>query len=358
MGTQPPSNPFTQRGTIRDPDQFFGREAKLNQIFDRLKTMQSVSVVGERRIGKSSLLYHVSQTGRQRLGTDVHIAYTDLPDVTDEPSFYRRVCQELGAEGRSYSDLERAVRDRKVVACLDEFEKVAGQPVFSRGFFDTLRSLVQSGNFVLIVATQHSLADLCRSGQIATSPFWNIFARVDLGLFAQKEAEDFIHTRFGAAGVSVSEEEVARVLQLAGSFPFFLQLACYHLFEVKVRRAAQWGNDFEREAYEHLTFLWDHLTSPERAALRWVLEFGGRLPDDRLLGDLERRGLLVRDSQMPCGFWVFSEAFEGIVRNPPKEPRKRRLSIRIKKFKITFWPPSIEVEEPSIETKGEGRQTR
>ena len=46
-------NPYAQRGIIRDRTRFVGRERELQQIFSRLQTMQSVSVVGERRIGKS-----------------------------------------------------------------------------------------------------------------------------------------------------------------------------------------------------------------------------------------------------------------------------------------------------------------
>jgi len=322
MEMQNTLNPFTQRGMIRSPDQFFGRRAELNQIFDRLRKMQSLSVVGERRIGKSSLLYHVYQIAGQRLGEGFRVFYTDLPDVTDEPSFYRRVCQELGAEGSSFSDLERAVRSKKVIACIDEFEKVAEQPevqsTFSRGFFDSLRSLAQSGNFALLVATQHSLADLCRNEKIATSPFWNIFSRLDLGLFTQKEAVEFIHTQFSSTGVTITEEEVARVLQLAGRYPFFLQLACCHLFEMKVGRVTQWETAFKQEAFDHLLFLWEHRKWREKATLQYVLGLLWLHPNDRLVQDLMRRGLLVRDSQKRFGCWVFSEAFESIVRNQPK----------------------------------------
>ncbi|OGG50687.1 MAG: hypothetical protein A3F84_09665 [Candidatus Handelsmanbacteria bacterium RIFCSPLOWO2_12_FULL_64_10] len=352
MAEQPSPNPFTQRGMIRDPGQFFGRRTELNHIFDRLRKMQSVSVVGERRIGKSSLLYHVFQTGRERIGAGVLLVYTDLPDVKDETGFYGRACQALGVEGNDFGSLERVVRERKVAVCLDEFEKVAGQPGFSRGFFDSLRSLAQSGNFALLITTQHSLADLCRNEQIATSPFWNIFARVDLGLFVQEEAEAFVPVHFRAAGVSVTAEEIVRVLQMAGRFPFFLQLACYHLFEAKTGRTPDWETAFVRDpdVHDQLRYLWEHLTPQAQAALRWVMDLGGKFPDDRLLWDLERRGLLVRDSRMSYGYWVFSEAFENVVKNLPPKSLKRRLSIRIKRLRITFWPPSIEVE-------GEGGQT-
>lgn len=60
-------NPFTNRGVIKNEEDFIGREEQLGEIIERLRTLQSSSVVGERRIGKSSLLYHLAQTGARRI---------------------------------------------------------------------------------------------------------------------------------------------------------------------------------------------------------------------------------------------------------------------------------------------------
>jgi AAA+ ATPase superfamily predicted ATPase len=59
-------NPFFYGGRIADPQFFVGREAELRKIFsaiDKTHTGQAqpVSVVGPRRIGKASLLYHLTQ---------------------------------------------------------------------------------------------------------------------------------------------------------------------------------------------------------------------------------------------------------------------------------------------------------
>ena len=66
------SNPFFYGGRITDPAQFVGREAELRRIFAALETAhegqaQHISVLGPRRMGKSSLLLHVTQTYQQRL---------------------------------------------------------------------------------------------------------------------------------------------------------------------------------------------------------------------------------------------------------------------------------------------------
>ena len=81
------ANPFFFAGKITNSDQFVGREEELKKIFDCLDTthtgqIQHVSVVGQRRIGKSSLLYHVGQISQNRLSDheNYHFVYLDLDD--------------------------------------------------------------------------------------------------------------------------------------------------------------------------------------------------------------------------------------------------------------------------------------
>ena len=168
-------NPFLKRGMIRDRESFFGRRDELQRVFDRLRVMQSVSVVGERRIGKSSLLYQIAMTGQEKLGEDHALHYIDMQRVTTDEEFYERAVKRLGDSGYTHRDLERAIARKKVVLCLDEFEKTANNPNFDVDFFNALRSLAQTGELTLVVATQTPLPELSYTGAIKTSPFFNIF---------------------------------------------------------------------------------------------------------------------------------------------------------------------------------------
>ena len=359
MSDQKPENPFAARGKITDPSLFFGRHAELDQIIERLKTMESVSIVGERRIGKSSLLYYIFKTCEQRLGSDVTLAYTDFRGVKDEQSFFECLCGGLGVDGNKQSDLERAVSERKIVYCFDEFEAVMKSPAFSPEFFNSLRGLAQDGNLALIVATQHSLTDLCLTERIATSPFWNIFTPLYLALFTEEEAKQFVRSRFNAANVRISDDEISRVLRLAGRFTFFLQMACYRLFEVKTSRAVEWERAFRNDAEDHLVYLWNNLEPSERAVLRRAFGFGGG--GERALEKLEQRGLLVRDAQTVSGWSGFSEAFEEIAINPPRLSwRDRAFRLRIpwlKSIEVSLWPPGIKIqaERPGNKPRTEER---
>ena len=64
-------NPFFYRGAIRRVEDFVGREAEINQILGLLRNGQSVSLIGPRRIGKSSLLLHLCHPAvRERFRLD------------------------------------------------------------------------------------------------------------------------------------------------------------------------------------------------------------------------------------------------------------------------------------------------
>jgi hypothetical protein len=230
-------NPYAQRGMIRDQARFVGRERELDQIFSSLRTMQSVSVVGERRIGKSSLLYHIVQTGRERLGENYTCHYLDLQLVLSTEEFFDRACELLDAEGDTHRDFEEAIKGKKIILCLDEFEQATNNSAFGEEFFNILRSLAQTGELALVVATQHTLPELYRSGAIPTSPFFNIFTVLRLGPLPEAEARELVSRPVERNGQSFSASEVDFILGLAGTHPYRLNVACELLYEAKLSGA-------------------------------------------------------------------------------------------------------------------------
>src|SRR6185295_305134 len=152
-------NPFCNRGVITDPDDFFGRETQIAEIITRLATMQSTSVVGERRIGKSSLLYHLCQTGARRLKNESYrFCYVDLQDAHYHTAvgFFQTLLQKLKAPTDAvktenslnrnliaFSDQIEALEGEglRLVFCLDEFENVfRHSEQFTEDFFEHIRA--------------------------------------------------------------------------------------------------------------------------------------------------------------------------------------------------------------------------
>jgi hypothetical protein len=203
-------NPFTVRGTIQNPSDFIGRKAELTHILTRLKTMQSCSVVGERRIGKSSLLYHLYQTGRERLNDEkFRFVYIELTDASAQTvvDFLQTVLQALDLPTDSIKDDNKLNRNLvafdsavktlvtegvKIVLCLDEFEGLFDNPSeFSDKFFNQFRTMCNHQRLVVVTASRLPLEVYSLEKKL-TSPFFNIFSITELGDLTPPDIEQFI----------------------------------------------------------------------------------------------------------------------------------------------------------------------
>ncbi len=97
-----PSNPFVAAGMIEDSRLFVGRKDELNAIASRMKGDQptSINIVGEKHIGKSSLLYYFVQTWQQRVLHNTNryvVIYLPLRgvDCQTETGFYEAIAESL-----------------------------------------------------------------------------------------------------------------------------------------------------------------------------------------------------------------------------------------------------------------------
>jgi len=90
----PSANPYLNRTAIKDARNFFGRRREIATIFSRINAddPQSVSIIGERKIGKSSLLralLHQRENYLRRPDEYVFL-YADLQERMhgDVPQFF------------------------------------------------------------------------------------------------------------------------------------------------------------------------------------------------------------------------------------------------------------------------------
>ena len=187
-----PVNPYLHRTTILDDHAFFGRQRELTTVFARIDAVvpQSVSIVGERRVGKSSLLRALLRrwkTSLQRPDEFVFI-FLDLQEIVhaDVPQFFSVLMEEIGLACRdraiteqapTYENMRKLVaqldRSRlKLVVLLDEFESVTQNPNFTLEYFSFLRSLPNNYgvSFIVTGATAegtHAFKGSIKPGKLA-----------------------------------------------------------------------------------------------------------------------------------------------------------------------------------------------
>ena len=354
------ANPFTFGNPIKDPARFIGRQTEIRQITGRLlsSARESTSIVGERRMGKTSLLYHlVHPEVAAGLGLTpdrycmVYIDFQGLTDITPV-RFWQRV---LSKAARASCDADLAVRFKEaaergsldlfdledlftevadrglnLVLLLDEFEYVTQNPNFGSDFFGGLRALAIHHNVPLIPATRRELVDLCHSDEIKGSPFFNIFANVVLRPFQRVEAELLVEGYLRGSELAFAPEERESVFKLGGGHPFFLQMAGHYLVEGRAQGLIGQplreflGVQFGEQADPHLSYCWSHCSESEKISLLAILALGQEKPSKKTVASLEnigrmygrarndtvslaKRGLIV---EIEGVFALFSPAFE------------------------------------------------
>ncbi|ARV63352.1 AAA family ATPase [Nostocales cyanobacterium HT-58-2] len=250
-----PSNPFVAAGMIEDPRLFVGRKDELQAIASRMSGVQptSVNVVGDKRIGKSSLLYHFFQTWEQRVADSSRyvVIYLSLQNVQchRETDFYQAIAQKLlsfprVATNPALSDSLRVTPLNRLafsaamgewktqgvlpVLCLDDFKMLFdNKSEFDDGFYNNLRSLMDNNMLMLVVGTTKEL-DFYRKQHQLTSSFFNLGHVLKLGELKEEEAKDLARlpastVNTASAALSMDEQHLTR--QLGGRHPFLLQIA-------------------------------------------------------------------------------------------------------------------------------------
>ncbi len=292
-------NPFFHRGAIRQATDFHGRQAEVDQILGLLRNGQSVSLIGPRRIGKSSLLLHLCRP-------PVREQYNLHPP---NALFVLLDCQELGGSppeevyeslfmgivdaannaglilGRvqhpgTYRALDRVIhqvskQDVPLIVLLDEFELLAANKHLTPYFFARLRGLTTKYGLAYITASQRPLFAITAEEEILSSPFFNIFVTLPLGLYSAEEASSLFDQRLCSSSITFSPKLIQHLLFLVGPHPFFLHIAGYHAFQAIAQDTAAVANQdsfivdepIEVEAESHLGYLWHNLSTQEQITL-------------------------------------------------------------------------------------------
>jgi hypothetical protein len=298
-------NPFFHRGPIRDRAYFFDREPEARQVLSLLGNGQSVSLVGQRRIGKTSLLFHLAEAQvftQYGLNAEEHLfVYIDCGGLSDldQPNLYRVFLEEiddaLAVEASaqrlqildgdlSYRSFERMLRqlirqNRKPIILLDEFERMSLNPQLDPDFFSGLRAL-------------------------------------GLGLLAEAEAGNLVTKLAATAQVNYGPDTITVILNLAGPHPFFLQIAGFHAFELQqLKGLPLTANDhpelrhrFNAAVAEHFGYYWHNLTDAEQYVLATLPASQDSRPDIALR--LEQACLIRRHQ---AGYDYLSPTFRDFV---------------------------------------------
>jgi tetratricopeptide (TPR) repeat protein/Cdc6-like AAA superfamily ATPase len=246
-------NPYIAGAPVLDETMFYGRESLVARMLSTLHR-NSLMITGERRIGKTTFLHHLSKVLASDQGGDWQFfpVFIDLQGVPEQ-SFFHAMMAEIvdalalseetraalrlkpepdGYEARDFShDLKRILeelktrtrRQVKLALLLDEVDVLNE---YSESVNQRLRGIFMKSFSENLVAVMSGVG-IRRRWNSEVSPWYNFFDEIELTTFTRDEAEALI--REPVAGVFRWETEaVERILELSGLRPYLVQKYCVH----------------------------------------------------------------------------------------------------------------------------------
>jgi hypothetical protein len=235
------ANPFTDVVAIHDPARFVGRDAILERLL-RVLAGGSVALVGERKIGKSSLLCRLADLLREEPGQAV--VFWDFFDPVDVTQLLAQAIEQLDSDGATWEDLKRAVRGRRVVLLLDEFD-VAPERGFDLDVLRGCRALCQAERGLRLVTASRVLPKEIFPDPGAGSWPYDFLGVQQLGPFTNSEAQRLLAHPWAPDALSFDTPTCQELIALSARHPYRLQRAAHHRYEALHNPSYDW-----RAAYE------------------------------------------------------------------------------------------------------------
>lgn len=352
-------NPYLNRVMINNPRDFFGRNKEIRKIYSRLDAPhpQSISVVGDRRVGKSSLMNYIyNRRNRKRNMQNYENAifvYLDFQksvnfDVPKFIDFLFSVFSYDSEEGKKYADGEKTLdqlkevvqeindKGKRIIILMDEFEVITKNEKFEEDFFSFLRSLANSYKVAYVTSSCDELQLMCHNQDISDSPFFNIFSNLPLRTFSREEATELITVPSKTEGIPL-ESYTDKIMKLSGYFPMYLQIACSNVFEHLLdnpKAEPDWNQitkSYKDEVFPHYSFIWDRMEETEQDNLSRIASDKPISKQYKFINEnLLRRGYLLESVEEPA---LFSDTFKDFVLAQVESSGLHKRSIFGKLFK-------------------------
>ena len=297
-------NPYIVGHPVKSADVFYGRDDVFRFITENISgTLQDRTLVlyGQRRTGKTSVLYQVS---RGLLGDDFIPVLIDMQElallVNSTGDFLSEIAYQLtrairkaGIEidepspdvfeitptrtfNRFLDTLEDTLGNRRIVCMFDEFELIEDK--IADGKLDTeilgyFRSLIQHrDNLVFIFTGTHKLEEM-------THDYWSVLFNIALyhhiSFLDLADATKLIRNPV-AGYLDIDELAVEKILDLTRGHPYYIQLLCWALVNHCNAQERNYAtvNDVNDALHEilttgkaHFAFIWNQANAFEKLVL-------------------------------------------------------------------------------------------
>lgn len=262
-------NPF-KYGQVVSAEDFCPRPKLLKQLTDFIESGQNVVLQGERRMGKTSLVYEaLRQVRRHRM------VYVDLLEIKTADDFGKRMIKAIVSAEREAGTIEKLMRvlaQLRPSMSLDPFTgqpsvsldpRVALQPDSIEAILDLLRDMRKRHPMAVVFDEFQDILNLADSKQTLAllrskvqfhtdiayifagsvrnrmsdiftspdSPFFKSAIALDVGPLSPAQFSSFLAAKFGKGRRRVCEETLAEIICLAEAVPGDVQELCGALWD-------------------------------------------------------------------------------------------------------------------------------
>ena len=156
------------------------------------------SLVGDSKIGKSSILLMLQTHGPKKLKLPPdRFIYLDMQNVRNEGEFFTELCLQMAIEDCRGLKLVRALKGKSYFLFLDEIEKMLNPEQFSMEIRSELNGLADGlgAPLRLVIASRSPLSQLFPDSPVQTSPLSGNCLQLDVPPFSEAVTSKFVAQR-------------------------------------------------------------------------------------------------------------------------------------------------------------------
>lgn len=234
------ANPFGQTLAIQDAASFIGRQKPLWNLNARLSG-GSVALIGEPKIGKSSMLFRVREgwTQGEVLGP------FDFHQLEDPDDFYAELATELDAASHKWPDLRRLLGEQKALLLLDELD-AAPEIGFDSRHLARFRGVCNKNHQLRLMATCRNPPRNLFPDDGKGSQAYNMLQPVTLQAMPEDEVRHLLSHPWAPDAPVFDPATIAQLVTLGAGHPFKVQRAAFHCFHASSDPGYDW-----RAAWQH-----------------------------------------------------------------------------------------------------------
>lgn len=235
-----PPNPFSEMLAIQNPERFIGRQSEMRRLKSYLQG-GSVALLGEPRIGKSSLLWQLAEQWEHDI-----IGPFNIDQLENRSGFFRFLAEILVLDNEGWEAIHKVLKNKKTLLLLDELDNSPNRGLTHHDFARFRALCEENREFKIVAVTRTPLKEIFPDiGK--GSPFYNLLQPLTLGPLQPEDAHRLLEHPWSPHALTFDAHTREQIIAAAGCHPFKLQRAAFHCYHSLIDPSYHWHSAFQQD---------------------------------------------------------------------------------------------------------------